>query len=467
MPALKKQDIMTCVTCGNNLYNNFIKLDGGHVCKCCGVWYRKSAAQNEIRQEMQCEIGFSQLKNYEFDAAKDTFRRIVTEYPENANARWGLLLARYGVVMIKGFFDDTVEPVYCFSEYGDNSGQKFRNEPEYKKLMELLDKQGVDLKLKYLYESKAKEIDDAIAKFSESKKNTDIDVFICVKISAATEAYPTQSGRTQDYESAVKVYNELNLRGLKVFFSFVTLENDINSDDIIWVNLVKSKKMLLIGSTEEYLESVWVKSEWKRWLRLGREKDLYICSMKHENEYPKSILPHELTALHPQIYTLDTYDKMITELCDRRSAEKPATVNKATTEASNCDGKIIYKDGREEIIPYGIEEIEEKAYFENKEIISVVLPGSVKRIGKGAFCACIELETIVMQDSVIEIQDHAFSECEKLKNVKLSKNIEIIPYCAFYNCFELKTIDIPSGVKIIKPYAFALYTPNTFASTIE
>lgn len=463
MSALKKQDIMMCVTCGNNLYNNFIKLDDGHVCKCCGVWYKKSAAQSEIRQEMQCEIGFSKLKNYEFDAAKDTFRRIVTEYPENANALWGLLLARYGVVMINGFFDDTAEPVYCFPEYEDNGGQKFRNEPEYKKLMEILDKQGADLKLKYLYESKAKEIDDAIAKFLESKKNTDIDVFICVKISAATEADPARSGRTQDYDYAVKVYNELNRRGLKVFFSFVTLENDINSDDIIWVNLVKSKKMLLVGSTEEYLESVWVKSEWKRWLYLGREKDLYICSMKHENEYPKAILPHELTALRPQIYTLDTYDKMIEELCGRRLPAKPANASKATTEVNNCDGKIIYKDGREEIIPYGIEEIAEKAYFENKEIVSVVLPGSVKRIGKGAFCACAELETVVMPDSILEMHNHAFSECEKLKNVTISKNIEIIPYCAFYNCFELKSISIPSGIKMIDSYAFAIYRPDIYS----
>ena len=139
----------------------------------------------------------------------------------------------------------------------------------------------------------------------------------------------------------------------------------------------------------------------------------------------------------------------------------------AITEINNYDGKIIYKDGREEIIPYGIEEIEEKAYFENKEIVSVVLPNSVKRIGTGAFCACAELESIDMPDSILKIENHAFSECEKLKNVKLSKNIEIIPYCAFYNCFELKTIDIPSEVKIIEPYAFALYIPDSYALDIS
>jgi len=467
MSMLKKQDILQCITCGNNIYGNFIKSDGGHICKCCGVFYKKSAKKNDINQKIQCEIGYSQLKRYEFDAAKDTFKSIIIEHPDNINALWGILLARYGVVPVKGFFDGTVEPIYCFPEYEEQGSKKFRDEREYKMLMELLEKQNADLNVSYFYEEKAKEIERAIDKFTECKKKTDVDVFICVKISAATEEEPQKSGRTQDYEYAVKVYSDLTAKGVNTFFSFVNLKNNIESDDLIWSNLVKSKKMLLIGSAEEYFESVWVKSEWKRWLYLGREKDLYICSMKHDNEYPKSILPHELANLRSQIYTLDTYDKMITELCDRYSPTMPANASQAITEINNYDGKIIYKDGREEIIPYGIEEIEEKAYFENKEIVSVVLPNSVKRIGTGAFCACAELESIDMPDSILKIENHAFSECEKLKNVKLSKNIEIIPYCAFYNCFELKTIDIPSEVKIIEPYAFALYIPDSYALDIS
>ena len=33
------------------------------------------------------------------------------------------------------------------------------------------------------------------------------------------------------------------------------------------------------------------------------------------------------------------------------------------------DGKIVYADGREEILKYGITEIAEKAYYQNKEIV--------------------------------------------------------------------------------------------------
>ena len=319
------------------------------------------------------------------------------------------------------------------------------------------------------YESKAKEIDRAIAKYSECKKNTDIDIFICVKISAATAANPQKSGRTADYEYAYRVYNDLKKRGVNAFFSFVTLKNNVESDDLIWVNLVKSKKMLIIGSTEEYLDSVWVKSEWKRWLYLGREKDLYICSMKHDNEYPKSILPRELASLHPQVYTLDTYEKMLDELCEgifEEETSAPAKKSrqnftpvleednsksagliteyeedsyggtyleednskstglileyeddykpKASTE-SKRDGKIVYATGRVEVMPYGPKEISADIAYD-EEIVSVVLSDSITTIDDFLFNGCDKLESISLSDSVTYIGDISFSYCPKLKS---------------------------------------------------
>ena len=182
MSTFEDQSMMQCKTCGNNIYKNFMKVDGGHVCKCCGVWYKQATTQSEIREEIQCELGYSQLKRYEFEAAKDTFRSIISEHPESINALWGALLARYGVVLVKGFFDDIIEPIYCFPEYDEYGGKKIKDEREYKKLIALLDEQDAALEVSYFYETKAKEIDNAIEKFTECKQNTDVDVFICVKI---------------------------------------------------------------------------------------------------------------------------------------------------------------------------------------------------------------------------------------------------------------------------------------------
>ena len=301
--------IAECRCCGNRDAKQFIEKDDGYICRCCGVWFRY-----ETEEERDgCLAGYRQLRKYKFEDARDTFEEVLASYPESIDARWGLLLARFGVVYIKGFYDDVIEPVYCFPDYEVLEGRIFQNEDEYKEMRSLI---GADTELKYFYDAKAREIDRAIKKFRDCKESTERDVFICVKISASTEKEKhAVNERTKDYEFALRAYKDLQARGLNVFFSFVTLKNEVNSDDLIWLNLVKSKKMLLIGSREDYLESAWVKSEWKRWRFLERGKDMYICVLNEGNDNPKSILPYELRKDAPQIYTPDTYAKLLDDIC--------------------------------------------------------------------------------------------------------------------------------------------------------
>ncbi len=446
--------ITECACCGNRDSARFIEKNDGYICKTCGVWFRYETEE----EKAGCMDGRRRLKNYRFDDARETFMEVLDKYPESIDALWGSLLARYGIVFVKGFFDDTTEPIYCFPEYDEYGGRRFRDERAYKKILRLLEERDEDFRLSDFYESKAKEIDRAIEKYTECKKNTDVDVFICVKISAATEENPGKSGYTKDYEYALKVYKDLQKRGVNAFFSFVTLKNNVESDDLIWVNLVKSKKMLLIGSAEEYLESVWVKSEWKRWLFLGREKDLYICSMKHNNEAPKSILPHELSSLHPQVYTLDTYKKMIDELCEKNEESPSATARSepdATARpASPKDGKIVYSDGREEVLKYGIAEIKEKAYKDNKDVVGVILPESITKIGAEAFCGCAALASIKLPGCLDSIGKFAFYACKSLTEIILPKSVSAVGEYAFAYCSGIKGVTLPSRVASVGTAAF-------------
>ena len=296
-----------CRYCGNHIESLFKQKDSSLVCKCCGSWYQCEDSE----EQRECSIGMSQLRRYKFDEARDTFEYVVTRYPNSVGALWGLLLARFGVVFVKGFYKNVTEPIYCFHNYDKMRKRYIQNEPEYEKIMALLKD---DDELRFDYEKKARQIDDALDNFKKYKKSTERDVFICVKISAATHEHPERTGRTEDYQLALKLYEDLKKRGVNVFFSFVTLKNDVDSDEKIWRNLVQSKKMLLIGSCEEYLESPWVKSEWKRWLYLGREDELYIFVMNNdEYETPFDILPNELS--DNQIYTQETYNKLISDIC--------------------------------------------------------------------------------------------------------------------------------------------------------
>ena len=333
-----------CQCCGNRLGSNFKEKEDGFVCKSCGVWFRYES--NE--EKRGCADGYKHLRKYQFEDACEEFESVICNYPGSIDARWGLLLARFGVVFIKGFFDNVTEPIYCFPEYDELEEGIFRKQREYGEMLDMLDKMAQNgssesakkaLELRYFYEKKAKEIDRAIKKFSDCKRNTDREVFICVKISAATEKNPQLPGETEDCQVAKKLYTELEKRGVSTFFSYRTLKNEVNSDDLIWLNLVKSKKMILIGSERDYLESAWVKSEWKRWKFLERLEDLYVLVLKHNHEYPKEVLPHELRK--SQIYTLDTYNKLLADICGEEAKESEEDKFRAAVEAEILKRKAV------------------------------------------------------------------------------------------------------------------------------
>ena len=359
MTFLDIKNIVECQTCGNRDGSCIVERDGGYVCKCCGVWYKSNPTEEEFREQMRCEQGYAQLRAYRFGDARDTFQIILQNNPDNINALWGLLLSRFGVVYIKGFYKGVVEPIYCFPNYERMKRRYVQSEPEFSKIMDLLKN---DSELRFEYEKKAEKIDDALDDFKEYKESTDRDVFICVKISAATERNLEAQGRTKDYEFALKVYDELKKRGVNAFYSFVTLENDVKSDEKIWRNLVKSKKLLLIGSSEEYLESPWVKSEWKRWLHLKREDDMYVCVLHGEGESPFDILPQEISNLEPQLYTQNDYKSLIEHICRGVGTDNAVFVD----DKENVSSAEAHKDGevrRAKKAPNDIYSDEAKEYY--------------------------------------------------------------------------------------------------------
>ena len=96
--------ITECRCCGNRDHSRFVKTAEGYLCKCCSVGFRYETEGEKIG----CMMGYRQLKNYHFDEAREAFVDVLYDYPESIDARWGLLLARWGIVFVKGFFDDNM-----------------------------------------------------------------------------------------------------------------------------------------------------------------------------------------------------------------------------------------------------------------------------------------------------------------------------------------------------------------------
>lgn len=118
------------------------------------------------------------------------------------------------------------------------------------------------------------------------------------------------------------------------------------------------------------------------------------------------------------------------------------------------DGKIIYIGGREEVLEYGITEIKENAYFQNEDIVSVVLPSSVTTIDYMAFACCNSLRSIEIPGSVTVIGESAFYKCRNLKSVEIPGSVTVIDDTAFAYCSSLKSIEIPDSVTMIGTNAF-------------
>lgn len=94
--------------------------------------------------------------------------------------------------------------------------------------------------------------------------------------------------------------------------------------------------------------------------------------------------------------------------------------------------------------------IENQAFNECTNVISVTIPNGIKTIETGAFRNCKNITELVIPDSVTEIYTNgdwgAFSYCTSLEEVKLGKNVTNIGNCVFVGCSNLKHINIPNSV---------------------
>ena len=64
------------------------------------------------------------------------------------------------------------------------------------------------------------------------------------------------------------------------------------------------------------------------------------------------------------------------------------------------------------IIPENIEIIEDNAFVNGTNLISIDIPKSIKAIGKGAFMGCLNLKSINISSNVTEIGKECFSKCK-------------------------------------------------------
>jgi len=107
------------------------------------------------------------------------------------------------------------------------------------------------------------------------------------------------------------------------------------------------------------------------------------------------------------------------------------------------------------IIPQGVKEIGDKAFYYEIHVQSIDIPDTVEKIGQNAFSGCEKLSSIRIPNGVTKIDDYAFSWCRLLENIEIPNSVKSIGSHAFNCCHSIKHIVIPEDVKEIGRSAFS------------
>lgn len=225
-------------------------------------------------------------RNNEYDKAAGIYEQILNQDKTDAETYWSLVLCKYGIEYVEDPRSHkrvpTINRVQFTSIFMDEN---------YKAAI-----QYADEKQRAIYEEEAKTIDKIQKGILEiSKKEEPFDVFICYKETS------NSGERTVESVLANELYNELTRDGLKIFFARITLENKLGTayEPYIFAALNSAKVMVVVGTSAENLNSVWVKNEWSRFLGMIKEgqKKFLIPAYKNMDPYD---LPEEFSHLQAQ-----------------------------------------------------------------------------------------------------------------------------------------------------------------------
>lgn len=292
--------------------------DNKYRCEACGQEYVEHVVTDEEIIWLASANKILRMGN--FDDAYEEFQNIVSKYPKNYEAYYGMCLCTHGVL----FVDDVLENKKVPTCYNISNSSIF-DDINFKKVLELCPKE-----LKQNYLEQAKKIDAIRIEWLEkASKEKPYDVFISYKQSDKENGIK----ETNDSHFAFHLYHHLTYKlGLKVFFSAETLKGKISEqyEPYIYNALNTSKIMIVYGENPDYINSTWVKNEWSRYLKSiknnKKAKNSLVVVYKGFDPY---LLPKELKnlqALNAENFDfLDTLVEHINKVLEEEEGKQKLT----------------------------------------------------------------------------------------------------------------------------------------------
>lgn len=250
-------ELLRCTQCKGDLILSEDGLSGR--CKFCGATYHFKQQKSERLISLLNQANVSRLKG-DYDSAVLAYQIAIKEDETDADAYWGVVLSTFGIDYVEdknGELVPTCRRTIRHSIFDDEF---------YKKAIKFADEEQAKQ-----FEQQAQKI-DLLQQSIKQKINSesDFDVFVCFK-SSNEDGSPTK-----DRTVARKIYDELEGRQIKTFFSEVTLKNRLGQDyePIIYKALYTCKYFVLVLTDPEFLQAPWVRNEWTRFRDRANEEGL-------------------------------------------------------------------------------------------------------------------------------------------------------------------------------------------------
>ena len=247
--------ILKCKMCGGDIELSADKTFG--TCDSCGSTMTFPKVDDEQRANA-FNRGNHFRRTGEFDKALAVYERIVQEDENDAEAHWCCALCRFGIEYVED--PNTFEYLPTCHRASFDS---FLEDVDYLAALEHSD--GITRRQYQKDAAKIAEVQRGILATSQNEEP--FDVFICYKESE------NGGTRTRDSLMAQEIYYQLTEQGRRVFFSRITLEDKAGTEyePYIFAALNSAKVMILVTTSAEHANAVWVKNEWSRFLSLMRK----------------------------------------------------------------------------------------------------------------------------------------------------------------------------------------------------
>lgn len=413
--------VFKCKMCGGNLEVQ----EGMTVCECEYCGSIQTVPQLDDEKKINLFTRANRLRSAcEFDKASGVYESIVSEFPEEAEAYWGLVLCQYGIEYVDDPKTGKKIPTCHRSSF-----DSIMDDPNFEMVLEYSDPTS-----RAVYRDEAKAIEGLRTAIIEvSSKEDPYDIFICYK-----ETDP-MGERTIDSVIAQDVYDALTEKGYKVFFSRITLEDKLGQEyePYIFAALNSAKVMLAFGTDYEYYNAVWVKNEWSRFLSLiekGAKKTLIPC-FKGIDAYD---MPKEFARLQAQdmgkVGAIQDLLRGIGKILGTNN--KPA--GNSFSGAVSAEGTALVQRGNMALEDGDFEGAE--SYFER----ALDANPSDARAYLGKFLAFHSLTSLDdLEDKVVLLEDDKeFRRAEQFADVSLAKELKEVRDLNELKIQRLRLIDV-------------------------